>query len=193
FGRSKPNFFPQFLGTIPRINITGFNLFGESDIIPQGRVQNTFQYSDSFTYNVGRHVWKTGVDVHRIQANSYFDSNVRSTLMFASWNDFAAGQLFSYTQSFGSSVRGNRVTNVFAYGQDDFKIRPDLTLNLGFRVEIAGGVREVNNILSNLDFKNPAPIGAAGSGALGSFVLGGTSFSRNVNPEPRFGFSWNPG
>jgi len=138
-------------------------------------------------------MWKTGMDVHRIQANSYFDSNVRSTLIFASWADFAAGQLLSYSQNFGSSVRGNRVTNVFAYGQDDFKIRPDLTLNLGFRVEIAGGVREINNILSNLDFKNPALIGAAGSGPLGSFVLGGTSFSRNVNPEPRFGFSWNPG
>ena len=192
FGRSRPNFFPQFTGTIPRINITGFSLFGESDIIPQGRVQNTFQYSDSFTYNVGRHVWKTGMDVHRIQANSYFDSNLRGTLNFASWDDFAAGRPLLYTQSFGSSVRGNRLTNVFAYGQDDFKILPDLTLNLGFRVEIAGGVSEVNNILSNLDLKNPGPIGAAGTGPLGSFVLGGQSFKRNANPEPRFGFSWNP-
>jgi hypothetical protein len=192
FGRSNPNFTPQSTSTVPLIQITGFDQFGESSIIPQGRVQNTFQYSDAFSYNVGRHLFKTGVDVHRIQANSLFDSNIRSTLAFASWDDFAAGRLLTYSQQLGSSVRGNRLTNVFAYGQDDFRVRTDLTLNLGFRVEVAGGVSEINNILSNLDLNKPGPIGGAGSGPLGSFVLGGTASKRNVNPEPRVGFSWNP-
>ena len=193
FGRVKPLFFPQSTLTTPLIQITGFDQFGENNNIPQGRVQNTFQYSDAFSYNVGRHLFKTGIDVHRIEANSFLDGNVRSTLAFASWDDFAAGRLLSYTQNIGSTLRGNRVTNVFAYGQDDFKIRPDLTLNLGFRMEIAGGVNEVNNILSNLDMSKPASIGGAGPGPLGSLVLGGTAYHRNVNPEPRFGFSWNPG
>jgi hypothetical protein len=193
FGRVRPIFFPQSTAPVPLIQITGFDWFGENSNIPQGRVQNTFQYSDTFSYNIGRHLLKTGVDVHRIEANSYLDANVRSTLAFASWDDFAAGRPLSYTQNIGSSLRGNRVTNVFAYGQDDFKIRPDLTLNLGFRLEIAGGVAEVNNVLSNLDLSRPGPIGGAGPGPLGSFVLGGTAYNRNVNPEPRFGFSWNPG
>jgi len=193
FGRSKPNFFPQSTAAIPRVNITGFDLFGESDIIPQGRVQNTFQYSETLTLNAGRHTWKYGVDVHRVQANSVFDSNVRSSLAFASWDDFAAGRVLSYSQRFGSSNRGNRVSDIFAFAQDDFRIRPGLTFNLGLRVEIAGGVGEVNNVLSNLDLTKPGPIGNAGTGPLGSFVLGGTAFNRNVNPEPRVGFSWNPG
>jgi hypothetical protein len=192
FGRSKPNFIAQSTSTIPQIQITGYDNFGESNIIPQGRVQNTFQYSDAFSYNIGRHLFKAGIDVHRIQANSLFDSNIRGTLTFASWDDFAAGTLLTYSQQLGSSVRGNRLTNVFAYGQDDFRVRTDLTLNLGFRVEVAGGVSEVNNILSNLDLSKPGPIGGAGPGPLGSFVLGGTASKRNVNPEPRVGFSWNP-
>jgi len=195
FGRSNPNFPPQFTKNTPRINITGFTGggFGESDIIPQGRTQNTFQYSDVLSFTSGRHNWKFGADVHRIHANSFFDANLRGTLTFASWNDFANGVLQSYSQRFGNSVRENRVTNVFAFAQDDFKVSQDLTLNLGFRLEVAGGVSEVNGILANLDLTSSAPIGGAGAGPLGSFVLGGSSNETNYNLEPRLGIAWNPG
>jgi hypothetical protein len=193
FGRSKPNFFPQSSKAVPRVIITGFDQFGESDIIPQGRVQNTFQYSDTLTYNAGRHTWKFGADYHRIQANSAFDSSVRGIIRFASWDDFAAGRVQQWQQNFGSTVRGNRVSNVFGFAQDDYRIHPDLTLNLGFRLEVAGGVSEVNDILSNLDFSAPAAIGGAGPGPLGGIVLGGAAFERNYNWEPRVGFSWSPG
>jgi Carboxypeptidase regulatory-like domain len=192
FGRSKPNFIPQSTSAVPRVIITGFDQFGESDIIPQGRVQNTFQYSDTLTYNSGRHTWKYGGDVHRIQANSFFDSQVRGIVRFTSWNAFAAGQVQQWQQNFGSTVRGNRVTNVFGFAQDDFKVRPDLTINLGLRLEVAGGVSEVNGILSNLDPTSTAAIGGAGPGPLGTLVLGGTAFERNYNWEPRVGFSWSP-
>src|SRR5262245_34997615 len=192
FGRSKPNFIPQSTEVVPRVIITGLDQFGESDIIPQGRVQNTFQYSDNLTYTAGRHTWKYGVDVHRIQANSMFDSAVRGIVRFSSWDAFAAGQVQQWNQNFGSTVRGNRVTNVFGFAQDDIKLRPDLTVNLGLRLEVAGGVSEVNGILSNLDPTSTAGIGGAGPGPLGSLVLGGTAFARNYNWEPRVGFSWSP-
>jgi hypothetical protein len=192
FGRSAPNFTPQFTKPGPRINITGFALFGESDIIPQGRVQNTFQYSDTLTWTAGRHNWKFGGDLHRIQANSIFDSNVRGIWLFNSWDDFASGLPARYDQRFGSTVRGNRLWNVFGFAQDDFKMTPNFTVNLGARLEVAGGVSEINNILSNLDLSKPAPIGGAPGGPLGSFVLGGSAFGTNYNWQPRFGFSWNP-
>src|SRR5439155_21062150 len=79
FGRVKPIFFQQSTSTIPLIQITGFDQFGENSNIPQGRVQNTFQYSDGVSYNVGRHLFKSGIDVHRSEANSFLDGNVRST------------------------------------------------------------------------------------------------------------------
>jgi hypothetical protein len=192
FGRSAPNFSPQSTIAGPRIDITGFALFGESEIIPQGRVQNTFQYSDTLTWTSGRHNWKFGGDLHRIQANSVFDSQIRGIWRFASWDAFAAGQPTRYDQRFGSTVRGNRLTNVFAFAQDDFKVTPNFTLNLGLRLEVAGGVSEVNDILSNLDISKPAPIGGAPAGPLGSFALAGSAFETNYNWQPRFGFSWNP-
>lgn len=192
YGRSSPEFFPQFDGTTPRIMITGFDSFGEVANVPQGRTQNTFQYSDVLTHATGRHIWKYGLDIHRIQANSIADVNARGTMTFTDWTSFANGIPQSFGQQFGSSVRGFRVTNIFSFVQDDFRIRPDLTLNLGFRLEIAGDVTEVNDILSNLDLNTPAPIGGAGPGPLGSFVLGGPAYRRNTNPEPRVGFAWNP-
>jgi hypothetical protein len=46
-----------------------------------------------------------------------------------------------------------------------------LTLNLGLRVEIAGGVSEVNNVQANLDPSKPAPIGAAGAARSVALIL----------------------
>src|SRR5262249_32725047 len=76
--------------------------------------------------------------------------------------------------------------------QDDFKVTPNFTLNLGARLEVAGGVSEINNLLSNLDRSKPAPIGGAPAGPLGSFVLGGSAFETNYNWQPRVGVSWKP-
>jgi hypothetical protein len=89
-------------------------------------------------------------------------------------------------------VRGNRATDVFSFVQDDLRVTNAFTLNLGLRVESSGGVSEVNGLLSNLDRNRFAPLGGGGVGALGTIDLGGTSFRRNTNWAPRFGFAWNP-
>lgn len=192
YGRANPFFTPETDSLIPRIQITGMAFFGEFEGMPQGRVQNTFQYSDTLALALGRHNLKFGGDFHRIQANSLLDGFTRGGLTFASWEEFAAGRPLTFQQRFGSTVRGNRVSNAFFFGQDDFKVNPDFTLNLGFRVEIAGGVSEVNNLLSNLDTRKAGPIGAAPAGPLGSFVIGGNTYDSNFNYQPRVGFAWNP-
>jgi len=90
-------------------------------------------------------------------------------------------------------VRGNRVSNTFFYAQDDWRITSTLTLNIGYREEIAFGVSEVDGILSNLNIGlTTTPLGGAGTGPLGAFYTGGSYFKDNYNPGPRFGFAWNP-
>jgi hypothetical protein len=192
YGRVNPWFMPESDSTIPRVVITGMSSFGTFEGMPQGRVQNTFQYSDTLALAMGRHNLKFGGDFHRIQANSLLDGFTRGGFTFASWDDFAAGRPLTFQQRFGSTVRGNRVSNIFLFGQDDFKATPDFTVNLGFRLEIAGGVSEVNDILSNLDRRVPGSIGGAPEGPLGSFVIGGNTYSSNYNYQPRVGFAWNP-
>ena len=195
FGRSRPQFAPNSTvsTTTPRIQITGLAFMGLSDILPQGRVQNTFQYSDTLSWVLGKHSVKFGGDVFRYQANSVFDANLRGTIGFASVADFQNGIPNAYSQRFGTSARGNRSLDVFGFVQDDFRVTNTLTLNLGLRVESSGGVSEVDDILANLNRNSFAPLGGGGSGALGTLELGGTAFARNTNWAPRLGFAWNPG
>ena len=194
FGRANPSFpinspFPQG----PQIIISGLDPFGESDIIPQGRTQNTFQYADTVSLTKGRHTFKFGVDVNRYQAPSFFDAEQKGFIEFASVADFQAGNPFQFQQFIGNTARHNFALDAFSFVQDDFRVTSTLTLNLGFRLESSGGVSELNNLLTNLDPNNHTPIGALGTGPLGGVDLGGTAFNRNWNPAPRLGFAWNPG
>ncbi len=195
FSRTKPIFLP--FTTLkppfaPLIQISGFDAMGESSIIPQGRTENDFEYSDTVSWSRGRHAFKYGVDAFRYQQNSFFDSNFRGTFTFAAVSDFQSGQPNGFTENVGNSVRGNRNTDVFGFAQDDFRITNSLTVNLGVRLESAGGVSEVHNILSNIDLNNKAPLGGGGTGPLGSVDLGGAAFKRNYNWAPRAGAAWNP-
>jgi Carboxypeptidase regulatory-like domain len=193
FGRSQASFTPNSpfpLG--PQINITGITSIGESNIIPQGRTQNTFQYGDTVSWVRGRHTFKFGADVVRYQAPSIFDSNLRGTFTFNSFSDFQAGIPSGFTQRVGTSARHNFALDAFSFVQDDFRLTNTITLNLGFRLESSGGVTEENNLLSNLDPNNTTPIGVLGTGPLGGIDLGGEAFHRNWNPAPRVGFAWNP-
>ncbi len=195
FGRSNPTFVANTtLKTpfAPVIQITGFDSMGVSNILPQGRVQNTFQYGDTLSYSRGRHNLKFGFDAIRYQANSFFDANFRGTFAFASLSDFQSGIPQAYTQRFGTSVRGNRSTDYFSFAQDDFRVTNTLTLNLGVRLESSGGNSEVNNILANLHTDVSGALGGGGTGPLGTIVLGGNAYDRNWNWAPRFGFAWNP-
>jgi outer membrane receptor protein involved in Fe transport len=195
FGQSKPAFpiqTPYPLG--PQISFADGSVtsIGVSNILPQGREQRTFQYTDNFTLTRGRHNIKMGFEWYHLEADSFFDSNIRGTLTFASFAAFAAGQLSTYTQNFGNSVRANRVENKFAFVQDDWKVTRRLTLNLGLRMEWAGGPTEANGQISNLNLDNHTSYGAAGSGIFGLMEAGKPSFNSNYNWGPRIGFAWTP-
>jgi hypothetical protein len=195
FGQSKPNFqiqTPYALG--PQLTFADGSVtsIGVSSILPQGREQRTYQYTDNFSFTRGRHNYKVGAEYYVLNADSYFDSNLRSSLTFNTFADFATGTPVNYSQNFGNSVRSNVVHNTFAFAQDDWKATRKLTVNLGVRYEWAGGPTEANKQISNLDLHNTSAFGAAGSGPLGLLVTGKPSFNSNSNWAPRFGFAWTP-
>jgi hypothetical protein len=163
---------------------------GVSNILPQGREQRTYQYTDNFSISRGSHNLKAGFEWYHLEADSFFDSNVRSTLTFANFAAFATGQLSIYTQNFGNSVRQNRVENAFAFAQDDWKVTRRLTINIGLRMEFAGGPTEVNGLISNLNLNNHTAFGAAGAGPLGLLETGKPSFNSSYNWGPRFGLAY---
>jgi hypothetical protein len=195
FGRSSPNF--PINTTVPLgprvVFLNGeVHSFGVWEGLPQGRVQNTYQYSDTVSWSRGAHNLKFGADVYRYQANSMFDAFQRPYFQFANWADFAAGRPTFYQQRVGGSIRGNRIWNHFYFFQDDWKVARNLTVNLGVRTEVARGVNEVNGLISNLDLGCRDSHGAAGTGPLGCFTIGKPSNNTNTNWGPRVGFAWNP-
>ncbi len=196
FGRSVPGFIID--STVPLGPRIAFNdgsiaFFGVWEGFPQGREQNTYQLTDNFSVTKGRHNLKLGFEYFHLAADSVVDSLQRPLIAFNNWSDFATGQPFQVQQRFGSSARANRVKNQFAFLQDDWKVSRNLTLNLGMRLEVAGGVSEAKGLLSNLNLDAREPLGAAGTGAFGNLQVVKESYRRNWNWAPRFGFAYNVG
>ncbi|MFN7920045.1 MAG: carboxypeptidase regulatory-like domain-containing protein [Bryobacteraceae bacterium] len=179
----------------PRVRITAGDVasFGVWEGLPQGRSQDSYQFTDNFSLIHGRHGFKFGGEYYTLLADSVFDSFQRPTLDFANFADFAAGRPNGFSQRFGNSVRENRVKNFYTFFQDDWKVSRGLTINLGLRLEWAGGPTEKQGLISNLNLDNRSAFGAAGAGRFGLLEVGKPSFNSNWNWGPRIGFAWSPG
>ncbi len=194
FGRGNPNFSPlESFGGPSVVFQDGTAAMGIWNGLPQGRTQNTYQYLNTVSIIKGAHSMKAGYELGRVQANSSFDANVRGTWTFPSFQRFAEGNPSIYSQRFGNSIRGNRVWTHSAFFQDDWRIKRNLTINLGVRLEVADGVTEVNDLISNLDLAGTGSLGGAGTGPLGDIRVGGKVFNTNYNWAPRIGIVWSPG
>ncbi len=196
FGRSTAGFpirTPYKLG--PRVQFSNAEVdrFGVWEGLPQGRSQNTFQFTDNLSMARGRHTLKMGMEYYYLQGDSVFDAVRAGIFTFPSWADFAAGAPTVYQQRIGDSNRQNRVKNIFGFFQDDWKAARNLTVNLGVRYEWAGGPKEIQGMISNLNLNNTQAYGAAGSGPFGLLEQGKPSFKSNNNWAPRIGFAWNIG
>jgi outer membrane receptor protein involved in Fe transport len=178
----------DFGGVIENLGATGFS-------VPRGRTSQTFQILDNFTWIRGRHTLKFGGEYRRALVDSFNDNLARGIFSFSPTGAYPADPVVDtligfYTgNGFIQGNYGNTQRNTFNNGlsffvQDDFKMRPNLTLNLGLRWEYFGPLGESNGLLSN--------IGKDGMLALvGTDGLSG-AYHRNLhNFGPRVGFAWN--
>ena len=189
------------LGTVelglPEIDFSGLieNLGATAFSIPRGRLSQTYQVLDNFTWVNGRNSWKIGGEYRRANIDSFNDNLERGLISFSSGNGFSndpvTDMLTSYYlggpssfAGFGNTGNTQRTTfnNGFsAFAQDDFRAASNLTLNLGLRWEYFGPLGETHNLLSNLD---PA------TGLLRMMKL---PYNRDLNNfGPRIGFAYTP-
>ena len=146
-------------------------------------VGNSFSGVDNLTWVRGRHTFKFGAEIRRIQLNQ--ESDEHGTITFSSVEDLTANQVARAKLSGALPVNHLRKNDYFGYAQDEFKWSPNLTLNLGVRYTIFDLFHEVNGLANPFDFATCGPQGFCGVGA---------SFGRQNygDVDPRVAFAWTP-
>jgi hypothetical protein len=147
---------------------------------------NSFQFYDDLYWTKNKHSLKIGFSAERIQSNQFTrGSSPNGFYTFGSLQSFLTNQPTNYVSLLSSALtpRDLRQSLFGGYIQDDYKIRPRLTVNLGVRYEMATVPTETANQLSTLvNFTDTTP------------KLGSPYFSNPTlrNFSPRVGFAWDP-
>jgi len=156
----------------------------------------SIQAYDDISWVRGNHALRFGLGIERIRDNKLGVSTPGGEFLFNSISDFLTNRPFSLAAAIPSAVspRGFRQTIVGAYFQDDWRRRPNLTINLGLRYEMATVLTEVHGKLTVLRHLTDAlPVcGVLVPGkcfGVGPLLLSNPTLH---NFEPRVGFSWNP-
>lgn len=199
-------------GAAPPIIFTpGFNI-GPSPQGPTTLHDMTYQYQDHLTIPHGRHEWKFGGDIRRVQNNFNFDFFTNGSFTFGNASnapsslghtftgdglaDFVGGFPGNYFQ-FSNAVYAIRTTSQYYYAQDTFKIRPRFTVNLGVRYEYNSPQYDIHNEIMGFFGAGAqskvfpaAPPGVLYPGDPGTPNRALVYPDRN-NWAPRVGFAWD--
>ena len=165
---------------------------GGNFLVPQNTKFNRLQFRDHLSWIVGAHALKFGGEFQRQTSTLGFDIFGRGTVILA--EDFATIDrngdkavndldipiiVTLKTIQPNPSVPSNN--NYFAfYAQDDWKVRRNLTLNIGLRYDLDTNSKDTDF------FKQLNPI-------VHPFLSGNTRHRDKNNFGPRFGFNWAPG
>jgi hypothetical protein len=182
FGLNRANYHNWGYGTAP-VAVSAGPFDGVSDTSLDTEVGTTFSYIDNLTLTRGRHTLKFGVDVRRIRLNNSGNTLTTSTIAYADAQDFVNNAATSATYLQGEGVVGNRRTFYQGYAQDEFKVSPRLTLNLGLRYEYYSVMHEILNRSAVVDIN-----------ACGGFCPKGTPYYAPNSKDfgPRIGLAWAP-
>jgi outer membrane receptor protein involved in Fe transport len=183
----------------PNINFDdGTISFGVLPTNPAVFIQNTFHWVDTVSMQRGSHALKFGGEWRYIQDNSDFAVR-RPGISFYNVFDFAQDEparvtilgIDPRTGQIAPNIRNFRYNEYGVFLQDDWKVRPNLTVNAGLRYEWFGRPTEINDLLTNMI---PGP----GNDIFEKVRTATVGQVEQVVPDdyndfgPRIGVSWDP-
>ncbi|MCU1303786.1 MAG: hypothetical protein JWQ87_4070 [Candidatus Sulfotelmatobacter sp.] len=179
-------------GSDPAVNIPGFAYFGREPYSYIQRVENRYQFTDNFSWTIGRHNTKFGADFNYLPITATFTVNYGGVYDFGPINAFplpfpqlssvqayGAGIPQDFIQGLGSPSDSFSNKALGLFWQDSWRVRPNVTLNYGVRYDI-----EFPPTL-----KPPDALALAAYNRLG--LQKGIQTDKN-NIQPRIGIAWDP-
>ena len=180
-----------YSGVLGVVTRTGLQAEGPATNLPQGRIVEVFQLSETATYIHGKHTMVLGVDFRKLNNSVPFLPNVNGSFNFTSIARLAQNQPASLTVVGGKTTLGYKEKDQFYFFQDDFKVRPNLTLNLGLRYEYTGQPINLLNQITVARENDPAQALWRQSLPLEARTAPFIPADKN-NWAPRFGFAYSP-
>jgi trimeric autotransporter adhesin len=197
---------------LPGISFTSFG--GLSGPVPSRELDQTYTISDSVIWNHGKHNWRFGGDYRRILQGFRSARNAEGSFIFtgfataqyvngsavagtgSDFADFLLGLPQQTSLQSGTTNYEFRANSYDYFVQDDWRIFPKLSLNLGLRYEYTGPFIETANQIADLDVSfSPESITAFRvlPGQTGIYAGGfPTSLVRPDRNDyaPRLGLAW---
>jgi hypothetical protein len=186
-------------GSDPAVNIPGYAYIGREPYSYIQRVEQRYQFTDNFSWTIGRHNTKFGVDFNYLPLTAIFTVNYGGVYDFGPVSAanlglnipglsipglspvqaYGAGLPQDFVQGFGSPSDSfsNKALGIF--WQDSWRVNPNLTLNYGVRYDVEFPPQ----------FKPPSALAQAGYNYLG--LQKGIQTDTN-NIQPRIGLAWDP-
>jgi len=210
-GFSGQAFTPPGTTGLTTTNGSEFTTFGNAGTATNF-ADNTFTYADNLTYLHGHHSFKFGAQFIRYQQNSLYPGNDGLLGQFVYTGNFTSNPASGLTNNAqGYSVADfnlNRVSYVGTgnasgplgptgqrqwrdayFAQDDWKITPNFTANVGIRYEYDQPMYEVNNKQANINMQTGQLVYAGVNGVSRATVK---PYYGSVMPRIGFAYSVNP-
>ena len=171
------------LADFPNIEVLSLNLaVGPAGNLPQSNADYSYQVYDSLTFVHGDHTFKFGGEFRNVISTSNFLPRERGDYQYSNFDlllrDRAPDNV--NIRSTGSGAFTSNNYRLYGFAQDDWKVRSNLTLNLGVRYEYQSLPRDA--ALQELNAVSTVP---------GVIEFGVPKTDKN-NVAPRLGFAWAP-
>src|SRR5467141_1549027 len=196
--------------TAPMMAISGYtrNQGGVGSAPFFDHVLNNYQFSDDAFWTFGVHNLKFGTDIERMQYNLTAHENPGGRWNFSNLAAFLTNNAKHFEAGIPSTItpRELRQTLFAGYVQDDWRFRPNLTLNLGLRYEMTTAINDAQGKITNVvDIAGPklqcgtlfnsgfnpgngVPPAGSACDSVGPYFSNPT----RLNFAPRIGFAWDP-
>jgi hypothetical protein len=148
---------PSAWGT-PGVSVLGFSGFGDDVNGPFIINDHTFQWIDNVSWTHGNHSVKFGVEIRRDRFNQVGNQNARASLAVQNqatgygFSDYMLGYIQQIQDAGGLAIAQYRVTDQAWYVDDSWKVRPNLTIDIGLRYEYNPPWSAKNNTPTNIWF-----------------------------------------